>query len=961
MVAWTTTPWTLPTNFAVAVNPDFDYVKVKDLKRNKILIVAECRLCELYKVKKPEGEAPAKKANKKPANKKKGGKNDKKPELVQEKVEETKEDVAEEVEFEILERFKGKTLEGKEYVALFDYYQERRADGCFRVVCADFVESGSGTGLVHCSPAYGEDDYATCVKYKMIPPNDPGVSVDSNGCFLPKVSDFAGLYIKDADKLIMKALKQRDRVIKDGQFYHSYPYCYRSHKPLIYKAESTWFIKVPEVKEDLIKNVNSAHWVPDWAKTNKMNSFLQDVREWCFTRTRCWGNPVPIWVSDDGEEIVCIGSIEELQQLTGATNVTDIHRENVDDLTIPSRQGKGTLRRIPEVFDCWFESGSMPYASFGYPFKMNDEEHAKKFPASFIGEGLDQTRGWFYTLNVISTIIKNQCPFKNLVVNGIVNAEDGTKMSKSKMNFDPPLVVVEAKGADAVRLYLMNSPLVKGEAISFKTKGVNDIVKDVFIPWFHVYRFLLQNINRWELENDKKWMFDESLFNDLDNFSNIFDKWILASTQDLISFVRQELGAYRLYTVVQKKIKFLYDTSNWYLRLNKDNLMGKKDPQSCNQSLNVLFYVLMNSMITMAPYVPFIVESFYQNMAKCLKEDSTWFEESIHFLQIPKPNDNLVNNELIPVIERMQRIIERCRYMREKKNTPIKQPVEELLLVFKDQQTIDSMKVVESFIQNEINVAKVTYTCDWKKYMTYKLMPNHKVLGDKYGADYEPLRKKLMALKEDQINEFMDTGKVTIDDNVYDKNLMTPSAQFMKVKETYKAIDGGIDFAVVLDLTISEALKSKGLKREVVNRIQKLRKDAKLSPTDAVIITYEFHTQDSAVESAVNEYHDDIRATLTKPFLKHCAVTHQFCPCGMKKFEYENTEFTIRIYYEQIVPVLEKIATKVTDEKKLDTVLKTLACYNAKNKSLKEKSELVLNVDGEAITLVKNEDYKILF
>jgi len=273
LIIWTTTPWTLPTNFAVAVNPDFDYVKVKDLKRNKVFVIAECRLGELYKVKK-EGEEEKKVETKKKNNKKKGGKKDDKP---VEKIEEEKEEETG-PEFEILSRFKGKDLEGKEYIPLFDYYKERAADGCFRVICDTFVTSGDGTGLVHCSPAYGEDDYRVCLRYKMFPPNDPGVSVDSNGCFLPKVSDFAGMYIKDADKLIVKQLKSKDRVVKDGQCKHSYPFCYRTHTPLIYKAETAWFIKVPEVKQDLIKNVDETYWVPDWAKEKRFNGFLSEVR-----------------------------------------------------------------------------------------------------------------------------------------------------------------------------------------------------------------------------------------------------------------------------------------------------------------------------------------------------------------------------------------------------------------------------------------------------------------------------------------------------------------------------------------------------------------------------------------------------------------------------------------------------------------------------------------------------------
>lgn len=367
----------------------------------------------------------------------------------------------------------------------------------------------------------------------------------------------------------------------------------------------------------------------------------------------------------------------------------------------------------------------------------------------------------------------------------------------------------------------------------------------------------------------------------------------------------------------------------------------------------------MNSMLTLAPYVPFIVESFYQNMSKCLTEDSRFKEESIHFLQIPQPNENLINDDLLPVIDRMQRIIEKSRYIREIKNVPVKQPVTELLLVFRDQATIDSMKVVETFIQNEINVAKLTYTCDWKKYMKYKLEPNHKELGARYGAGYAALRKQLVSLKEDVVNQFIDTGKIVVNDIVFDESLMTPKAEYTPCSEKNKGINGGLDFAVVLDLTISEELKSKGLKREFVNKIQKLRKDTKLNPTDSVFVTYEFDTPDTVLEKAVIEHFDDIRATLTKPFMKHCGVTLKSVPCGQKSYENEETKYTIRIYFEQIMPVLEKLVVKVKDEQKLDTVLKTLACYSTRD--TKEKSELVLHVDGETFTLVKNEDYKFYF
>jgi isoleucyl-tRNA synthetase len=314
----------------------------------------------------------------------------------------------------------------------------------------------------------------------------------------------------------------------------------------------------------------------------------------------------------------------------------------------------------------------MPYASVGYPNKISEDEFKKIFPADFIGEGLDQTRGWFYTLNVIATALFDETPYKNLIVNGLVLAEDGSKMSKSKKNYPDPSEVISLYGADSIRLYLMNSPLVKADKLKFSKPGVYDVLKRVFIPWFNVLRFLLQNIQRWEETNYQSWKFDESLFTDIKNFDNTMDRWILASNQELIKLVRQELDAYRLSTVLEKKLDFLEQLSNWYVKLNRNRLKGSSGLEDWNKSLNTLFYVLMNSVVLMAPYVPFIVESFYQNLRKCLKTGSALNEDSIHFLLIPEFNVNLVDENLVSTIDRMQRIIACARNIRDKAKIPVK-------------------------------------------------------------------------------------------------------------------------------------------------------------------------------------------------------------------------------------------------------------------------------------------------
>ena len=456
-VAWTTTPWTLPSNLALCVNPGFKYVKVVDKVRGQKFILMESCLNSLYK--KP----------------KKGKKNQVEP------------------DYEVVQSFTGAELVGWHYKPLFPYFADH--PGAFRVLSDDYVTDSAGTGVVHQAPAFGEDDYRVCMAHGVVVKGgELPCPVDANGRFTAAVTDFAGRYVKAADDDICAMLKANGRLIQKASIVHSYPFCWRSDTPLIYRAVPSWFVNVTEIKEDLLRNNDQTYWVPAFVKEKRFHNWLRDARDWAISRTRYWGTPIPLWVSDDGEEVVCVGSIDELAELSGE-RPTDLHRENIDHITIPSRQGKGVLKRVPEVFDCWFESGSMPYAQVHYPFE-NKEKFDAHFPADFIAEGLDQTRGWFYTLMVLSTALKNKPAFKNLIVNGLVLAQDGKKMSKRLKNYPPPSNVINAYGADALRLYLINSPVVRAEPLRFKESGVHDVIKDVFLPWYNAFRFFKMSVDR---------------------------------------------------------------------------------------------------------------------------------------------------------------------------------------------------------------------------------------------------------------------------------------------------------------------------------------------------------------------------------------------------------------------------------------------------------------------------------
>ncbi|GAB2218562.1 hypothetical protein Drorol1_Dr00001789 [Drosera rotundifolia] len=815
-VAWTTTPWTLPSNLALCVKASLPYVKVRGKFSGAIFVVAKARLSQLpvdkIKEGKTAGDSVGDRGGSKSKSKDSSGHEDD--------------------SYEELEEVPGSSLVGKKYEPLFEYFIKEFKDIAFRVVADDYVTDDSGTGIVHCAPAFGEDDYRVCLANEIIE-KGPGliVAVDDDGCFIEKITDFKGQYIKDANEAIIKEVQKKGRLVKRGSIRHSYPFCWRSEKPLIYRAVPSWFVAVEQIKDQLVENNQKTYWVPDFVKEKRFHNWLENARDWVISRSRFWGTPLPIWMSEDGEELVVMDSIKKLEELSGE-KVTDLHRHMIDHITIPSARGPefGVLRRVDDVFDCWFESGSMPYAYIHYPFE-NAELFEKNFPGHFVAEGIDQTRGWFYTLMVLSTALFGKPAFRNLICNGLVLAGDGKKMSKKLRNYPPPSEVIDAYGADPLRLYLINSPIVRAENLRFKKEGVYNVVRDVFLPWYNAYRFLVQNVRRLEIECSEFFVpTDQSI---LEKSSNVLDQWINSATESLVHFVRQEMDAYRLYTVVPYLLKYLDNLTNIYVRFNRKRLKGRTGNADCKTALSTLYNVLMTSCKVMAPFTPFFTEVLYQNLRKLYNGA----EESIHHCRFPQGGGK-IGERIEQSVSRMMKVIDLARNIRERHNKPLKTPLRRMVVVHPDVDFLDDITGrLGEYVREELNIRSIDSCNDPLKFASLRAEPVFSALGKRLGKFMQLVTKEVRAMSLEAILAFEKDGEVTIATHCLKQGDIKIIRDFKCPDDlTGKEIDaeGDGDVLIVLDLQPDESLFEAGIAREIVNRIQKLRKKAGLEPTDVV-------------------------------------------------------------------------------------------------------------------------------
>ena len=782
ILAWTTTPWTLPSNIALCVNPEEDYAKVKAADGYTYYMAVALLDTVLGKLGDEENGVKA---------------------------------------YEVLETYKGQDLEYKEYEPLYQCAYDcaaKQNKKAFYVTCDTYVTLTDGTGVVHIAPAFGEDDAKVGRKYDM-----PFVQLVDEKGEMGETTPFAGLFVKKADPEVLKDLESRGLLYDAPKFEHSYPHCWRCDTPLIYYARESWFIKMTAVKDDLIANNNTINWIPESIGKGRFGDWLENVQDWGISRNRYWGTPLNIWECECGCQH-SIGSIEELKSMSdNCPDEIELHRPYIDNVTIKCPKCGKEMHRVPEVIDCWFDSGSMPFAQYHYPFE-NQELFEKHFPADFISEAVDQTRGWFYSLLAISTLIFNKAPYKNVIVLGHVQDENGQKMSKSKGNAVDPFDALEKYGADAIRwyFYINSAPWLPNR---FHGKAVTEGQRKFMGTLWNTYAFFVLYANIDDFDATKYTLEYEKL--------SVMDKWLLSKLNSAIKAVDEDLANYKIPEAAKALQSFVDDMSNWYVRRSRERFWAKGMEQDKINAYMTLYTALVEICKTAAPMIPFMTEDIYQNLVRSIDANAP---ESIHLCDFPKVNEAHIDKELEENMDRVLKLVVMGRACRNTANIKNRQPIGQMYV----KADFELSEFFDAIVADELNVKNVTFTQEVRDFTSYSFKPQLKTVGPKYGKLLGGIKNVLSGLDGNAaMDELNANGCLRFEVNGEEvvlnrEDLLIDTAQM----EGYVSEDDN-GITVVLDTNLSEELLEEGFVREIISKVQTMRKEADFEVMDKIVITYE--------------------------------------------------------------------------------------------------------------------------
>ena len=782
ILAWTTTPWTLPSNVALCVNPDETYVKVK-AGDGYTYYMAEALLDSvLGKLADEENGVKA---------------------------------------YEILETYKGSDLENKEYEPLFDFAKDiiaKQHKKAYYVTCDTYVTMGDGTGVVHIAPAFGEDDAQVGRKYDL-----PFVQLVNGKGEMTEETPYAGVFCKKADPMVLKDLEEKGLLFDAPKFEHSYPHCWRCDTPLIYYARESWFIKMTAVKDDLVRNNNTVNWIPESIGKGRFGDWLENIQDWGISRNRYWGTPLNVWECECGHQ-ECIGSRAELAEKSGNPDAAqvELHRPYIDAVTIKCPDCGKEMHRVPEVIDCWFDSGAMPFAQHHYPFE-NKEVFEQQFPAKFISEAVDQTRGWFYSLMAESTLLFNKAPYENVIVLGHVQDENGQKMSKSKGNAVDPFEALEQYGADAIRwyFYINSAPWLPNR---FHGKAVQEGQRKFMSTLWNTYAFYVLYAEIDQFDATKYTLDYEKL--------PVMDKWLLSKLNTLVKTVDENLGNYRIPEAARALDSFVDEMSNWYVRRSRDRFWAKGMEQDKINAYMTLYTALVTVAKTAAPMIPFMTEDIYQNLVRNLDPTAP---ESIHLCDFPVANEQHIDKELEDNMEAVLKIVVIGRACRNTANIKTKQPIGKMYV----KADFALSEYFVEIIEDELNVKNVEFTEDVSAFTSYTFKPQLRTVGPKYGKYLKQIQQTLASLDGNQAMAKLKAEGALKLDNISDEVVLCEEDLLISMaqKEGYVSdSEGGV--TVVLDTNLTPELIEEGMVREIISKLQTMRKEADFEVTDRIHVTY---------------------------------------------------------------------------------------------------------------------------